>query len=219
MGQDGLVSHELVSALADGELAGEEFATVLATLADSEGARAAWHAYHVVGDSLRSPELADARGDLAFVERLRGRLFVSGADTRPAMPADMTAVSTSAAASLPGAATPGSIERQSANDAVARWKLFAGLASVVAVAAIGWQLAGLGSAGAGAQLAASPGSPATTAVSGAQAGAAGMAEPPVMLRDARLDELLAAHKQFGGTSALQMPAGFLRNATFENPGR
>ena len=40
-----------------------------------------------------------------------------------------------------------------------------------------------------------------------------------MLRDARLDELLAAHKQFGGISALQMPAGFLRNATFENPAR
>ena len=41
----------------------------------------------------------------------------------------------------------------------------------------------------------------------------------VMIRDPRLDELLAAHKQFGSTSALQMPAGFLRNATFETPGR
>ena len=41
----------------------------------------------------------------------------------------------------------------------------------------------------------------------------------VMIRDPRLDELLAAHKQFGSTSALQMPAGFLRNATFESPGR
>jgi len=42
---------------------------------------------------------------------------------------------------------------------------------------------------------------------------------PVMLRDPRLDELLQAHKQFGSTSALQMPAGFLRNATFEEPSR
>jgi len=41
-------------------------------------------------------------------------------------------------------------------------------------------------------------------------------EPRVMLRDARLDALLAAHKQFGGASALQVPAGFLRNATFES---
>ena len=45
------------------------------------------------------------------------------------------------------------------------------------------------------------------------------AAAPVMLRDARLDELLAAHKQFGGTSALQMPAGFLRNATFDGADR
>jgi sigma-E factor negative regulatory protein RseA len=45
------------------------------------------------------------------------------------------------------------------------------------------------------------------------------AAAPAMLRDSRLDELLAAHKQFGGTSALQMPAGFLRNATFDSAQR
>jgi sigma-E factor negative regulatory protein RseA len=37
----------------------------------------------------------------------------------------------------------------------------------------------------------------------------------VMVRDSRIDQLLAEHQQFGGTSALQMPTGFLRNATFE----
>jgi sigma-E factor negative regulatory protein RseA len=40
-----------------------------------------------------------------------------------------------------------------------------------------------------------------------------------MIRDPRLDALLAAHRQFGGTSALQMPSGFLRNATFEESSR
>ena len=44
-----------------------------------------------------------------------------------------------------------------------------------------------------------------------------MSEQGPMVRDARLQELLAEHKQFGGTSALQMPSGFLRNATFEPP--
>ncbi len=59
-----------------------------------------------------------------------------------------------------------------------------------------------------------------TAAQPAQAGdVVDNAEPPVMLRDPRLDELLAAHRQFGGTSALQMASGFLRNATFEPPGR
>jgi sigma-E factor negative regulatory protein RseA len=41
----------------------------------------------------------------------------------------------------------------------------------------------------------------------------------VLIRDPRLDAFLAAHEQFGGTSALQMPAGFFRNATFEGPTR
>ena len=34
-----------------------------------------------------------------------------------------------------------------------------------------------------------------------------------LLRDARLDRYLAAHKQFAGSSALGVPSGFLRNAT------
>jgi hypothetical protein len=34
-----------------------------------------------------------------------------------------------------------------------------------------------------------------------------------MLRDPQLDALLAAHRQFGGTSALQTPTGFLRVET------
>ena len=36
----------------------------------------------------------------------------------------------------------------------------------------------------------------------------------VMLRDARLDELLAAHPQYSSAPNLQMPASFLRNASF-----
>mgnify|MGYP001756961603 FL=1 len=47
-------------------------------------------------------------------------------------------------------------------------------------------------------------------------GAEGVA---VMLRDPELDALMAAHQQMGGHSAWQMPSGFLRNATFERPGR
>ena len=37
--------------------------------------------------------------------------------------------------------------------------------------------------------------------------------------DPRLDELLAAHRPYGNTTALQMPAVFLRNATCEAPRR
>jgi sigma-E factor negative regulatory protein RseA len=37
-----------------------------------------------------------------------------------------------------------------------------------------------------------------------------------VLRDPRLEQLLAEHRQFGGMSALQAPAGFLRNATYDS---
>jgi sigma-E factor negative regulatory protein RseA len=41
----------------------------------------------------------------------------------------------------------------------------------------------------------------------------------VLLRDAELEALMAEHRQHGGVSALQMPAGFLRNATFDSNAR
>jgi sigma-E factor negative regulatory protein RseA len=79
------------------------------------------------------------------------------------------------------------------------------------VTVLGWHVGVIGDEPA-AQLATAP-------VAAPETTAAASVEPSVMLRDARLDELLAAHRQFGGTSALQTPAGFLRNATFEQPGR
>ena len=115
----------------------------------------------------------------------------------------------------------GRTKDNAANAAVFRWKVAAGFASFAAIAAVGWSVY-LGAEGdgraAGAQLAAAQ--PAMTAMAPALlATAAGPDGQQVMLRDPRLDELLAAHKQFGSTTALQMPAGFLRNATFEAPAR
>ena len=40
-----------------------------------------------------------------------------------------------------------------------------------------------------------------------------------LIRDARLEELLAEHRQNGSMSALQMPTGFIRNATYDAAGR
>ena len=214
---------ELLSALADGRLEGDAFSQAVAVATDTPEGRATWHAYHVVGDVLRSTELADGAGDVDFVLRLRARLQAEQ-QLAPAMPlqADSPAV-----VAAPGEVGPALQPARVASNT--RWKLVAGLASVVAVAALGWQwsatsLAPLPAAQSVRSDAPVPAvaalSPATSqppAPVVAQAGNAGAA--PVMLRDPRLDELLAAHRQFGGTSALQMPAGFLRNATFERPER
>jgi sigma-E factor negative regulatory protein RseA len=102
------------------------------------------------------------------------------------------------------------MQRQdAANDTSFRWKMVAGFASMAAVGAIGWSVAGGIPAGPGqGQLASTaPGTVLTTGERG------------VMIRDARLDEFLAAHRQLGSASVLQMPAGFVRNATFEGPSR
>jgi len=40
-----------------------------------------------------------------------------------------------------------------------------------------------------------------------------------LIHDVRLDQYLAAHKQFSGSSALGVPSGFLRGATYDASGR
>lgn len=198
------VRSEQLSALADGQLHGDEFAAALVWAAEDEG-RDTWEVYHLVGDVLRSSDLARPANP-AFLSRLRDELAKEAPPQRPQAPVQLDHV----VAHLPGAA----------NASVFRWKMVAGFASLAAMAAIGWtsfsQLQGAD--GAGAQLAASSLERATA--QGASMVAVADADgQQVMIRDPRLDELLAAHKQFGSTSALQMPAGFLRNATFETPGR
>ncbi|PKO61054.1 MAG: hypothetical protein CVU24_10335 [Betaproteobacteria bacterium HGW-Betaproteobacteria-18] len=56
-------NREWVSALVDGQLRGDEFAQALAHLARSSEARQTWHAYHVVGDVMRSGQAAVSAHD------------------------------------------------------------------------------------------------------------------------------------------------------------
>lgn len=189
---------EQLSALMDGELKGDAFAEAL-LLAQEDEVLATWELYHVVGDVLRSPELAQhAVAPNPLIAKLREQMA-----QEPVFPQQAPAMS------LDAVAVP---DLPAANASVFRWKMVAGVASLAAVAAIAWNsFSALKSEGP--QLAAAP-----AANSSVVAVSEGSGQP-VMLRDPRLDELLQAHKQFGSTSALQMPAGFLRNATFEEPSR
>ena len=207
---DGL---ESISALADGQLRGAEFARAVEVLAEDADARAAWHAYHVAGDVLRSGELARGAADAAFVERLQQRLRLEPGPPSLASPGH-AAGATAAGAAAPS--SPWSRTSASANDPGRRWQWAGAFALALGAAVIGWsampwqdhaaqQMAQIGPAP---MIGTTPGS-AVAADNSA----------PVMLRDPHLDALLMAHKQFGGTSALQMPTGFLRNATFEGAAR
>jgi sigma-E factor negative regulatory protein RseA len=190
--------HELISAMADGELDPEDMADGLARLSEDGAARAAWRDYHLVGDVLRSADLALATPPDLFLARLSARL---AQEAPPAAQAQFPLPQAESAVVIPLSVAP-----PAANDGSFRWKLVAGLASAAAVMAVGWTVLGDGAAGsfAGARLAGAP---------------AGVPQQMQMIRDPQLDELLAAHRQHGDATALQMPAGFLRNATFEVPGR
>jgi sigma-E factor negative regulatory protein RseA len=191
MAMEKMDKREMISALADGQLAGEAFAQGVELAATDSAGRDAWHSYHLIGDVLRSSDLATRVSPEDFVARLQARLREERVALHPA-----------AAAPAPV------VVREAANDF--RWKLVAGVASVAAVSAIAWSLVGApASKPEGAQLAART-SPAGTVLASTKQG--------VMIRDPRLDELLAAHRQLGGT-ALVAPAGYLRTATFDGPGR
>jgi sigma-E factor negative regulatory protein RseA len=190
-------NQELVSALADGELQGEAFAAAVTRATTDAAGREAWATYHLVGEVLRSGRCEAGSDPAAFLGRLRERMAAE-----PALPP--------VAAVAPAMAPAG---RTAANDWL--WKLVAGVASVAAFAAVGWNMLGTTAGPAAApQTAAAPvPAPAVTA-----AVPAGM-QQAAMIRDPRLDELLAAHRQLGGATVLQPSSGFLRNATFEGPAR
>ena len=197
MRMENMDKRELVSALADGQLAGDAFARGVEMAATDSAAREAWYSYHLIGDVLRSGELARSAPADRFLERLQESLRKESVALGEAQAAPIAAIATA---------------REAANDGSFRWKLVAGAASFAAVSTIAWSLMGSGSPGAvqgGAQLAAASAAGATVLTK---------SERGVMIRDPRLDEFMAAHRQLGG-AALVAPAGYLRNATFDTPGR
>ncbi|RST54915.1 anti-sigma factor [Variovorax sp. DXTD-1] len=217
-----MTAREQVSALADGHLQGDDFARAIEAVCAEDDARAAWRSYHLVGDVLRSGAHAPCSDGTAFLTRFQQRLAAEPVAATPILaPVTATKMVT--------------LQRRAdaANEPVFRWKLVAGAASLVAVAAISWTLVGNGAGfpSSGPQIAAQQQPAANSVLAAAavngQSPAAttltptrvmvGNGSPQVMLRDPRLDQLLEAHQQAGGAS--QMPSGFLRNATFEGPTR
>lgn len=180
MKQDNESNNESISALVDGRLQGEDFAQTMAAMASQPDDVATWHLYHLIGDVLRSEDLAVGSHSGDFLARLESELAWEPAPAALKVP------------------VPVDSARPSANADVLRWKWVAGLAASALVSVVGLSLWN---------------QPANTTL---QATAA-PADTQILLRDPQLDALMAAHQQLGGHSALQMPSGFLRNATFERP--
>lgn len=186
--QANVSSAESLSALVDGD-----FESPVLTSALDDKMRAVWNSYQAIGDVLRAPGEAASKAvygaDAVFVQRLMQRLENEKIENSPPR---LTATFV---------AKPHAV---AANDATFRWKLVAGFASFGAMAAVAWSLVSVPG-----------GTPEQLAKNAAATELVVTSPQGPMVRDARLEELLSAHKQLGGTS-LQAPSGFLRNAGFES---
>jgi sigma-E factor negative regulatory protein RseA len=184
---------EWLSALADGEVQADPDAAPRATQAwrDDPEARRAWHAWHLIGDVLRSEHLASPPArDAAFLAALRERLaaepVVLAPAATPVLPARWRSAWLAPAAVAAG---------------------FVAVAGVLVVARIG--LPDLGPAGAAAVLA-SASSPGLTLASVPAAPSSGQGGA-ALIRDARLDSYLRAHQSARGNLAAAVPGGGMRN--------
>ncbi|MEG0315561.1 MAG: sigma-E factor negative regulatory protein [Comamonas sp.] len=193
------MNKELLSALVDGELHGEELEQALACAEGPEGC-ASWELYHLVGDVLRSPDLAHhSQHDL--LSGLRAQLA-----NEPALMLEPSQIKQVTAGLEPAHGPVVALRDPAANGAVFRWKVAASFASVAAVAALGWNLMANPASEQGAQMA---------SVQGVSAPVLVATENGDVLRDPRLDALLDSHQQYLSRASLQTPADFLRNASFQ----
>jgi sigma-E factor negative regulatory protein RseA len=169
----------------------------------------------LVGDVMRGGVSHDVRRDTAFLLRLQEAL-VQEAGTRPA-PEPVVTLEPAALAVEPLRSFAG---RPSANEARFQWRWVAGVAVMAVAVSVGWMaVPGTQQGGVAPMLAQVPGPAPLAGTASAAAMAEAVVLQPAMIRDPKLDQWLAAHRQFGGASALQAPAGFVRNATFEGAAR
>lgn len=195
--------RQAMSALVDGVLGDDETSRLCRDWRDDAELRVTWHAYHLIGDVLRSDDLAHAGAhDEAFLQAVRRRL----ADE----PVVMAPAATVAAAPAPAPA-----RRRGWLAPVAVAAGFVAVAGVLVVT----QLAAPGGGSAPMMAAAPSGAPAAvTRVSTGAPAAAPVAADEVLIRDARLDRYLEAHRQYGPSVGM-VPGGVVRSMATAAPQR
>lgn len=233
-----LQKREAISSLVDGQLVAAEFAHSVDFVRDYDALLSTWQSYHLIGEVLRSETISAQGLDHRLIENFRQQMALnSSADS-----ASIAAVKTeNEVASTPATAAPSLVQYEdvmvavaaksedetAANHAIFRWKVATGIASVMAVGSLIFNLAvpqqeAIELAQAPSQILPQIASASNQWVADApnsSLNSISIEEPVVVLRDPNLDELLNAHQQFGASSALQMSSGFLRNATFEGASR
>ena len=192
---------ELLSALADGQCCAAETLQAVNKWAAEPKARESWQTWHVIGDVLRSEDLAPSRAEgAAFLDRLHAQLAVEPAPLAPAAWRDAA----EARASRPGVSR-----------ALGATLMGAGVAAAVLTV---WMVlpAGTGSQG----LEGSPPglaavAPAAPSASLSPPGSALQPGSGQFIRDARLDEQLRTQPAGGATPPGGGAKGRLETAVLE----
>lgn len=200
---------EALSALADGELDGAAVQRLCVSWRDDASVRRTWHAYQLIGDALRSDDLAAKPAhDEAFLLALRARLAQEPVVLAPQPIAAKHAPARRRAAwAAPFAVAAG----------------FMAVAGVLVVTRVALPLNPDAQPSSGASIAALQpdmrgAQPVAASEMNVDAASAGPADLRV-IRDARLDRYLAAHKQFGNRAGLSVPGATLRDAAAVMPER
>lgn len=209
------VNREQMSALADGELDSAAVAAACAAWRADAAVRNSWQAYQLIGDVLRSDDLAtDPARDAEFLARLRTRLASEPVILAPP------------ALSQPSGDRGGDVQRAARGGRV--WKasgaVAAGFVAVAGVFLLTRNAPPDATPAATLARVEFPVQASRTAQPVPGALVADRAVPGAtpdggLIRDVRLDRYLAAHKQFPGSSALAVPSTYLRRGPVEATGR
>ncbi|MEO8310560.1 MAG: sigma-E factor negative regulatory protein [Caldimonas sp.] len=199
-------SRERLSALVDGELDSAGAAASCGGWAQNQELRGDWHAWHLIGDVLRSDDLAaDPARDRRFCAGVRLRL-----EKEPVVLA-------------PSAMPAAAVGRLVGNGQRRPWRAAGAVAAGVVLVVGTFAIVRPWDAPVSPRLAVGD-APAVSAVAAAPVVPV-QVQPEMVLadgrliRDAQLDRYLEAHKQFAGTSALGVPSAFLRSATVDSAAR
>lgn len=213
---------ERISALVDGEFDSDELAALLDE-ADASG-RPLWDDYHLIGDALRSDELTLPRSASAFMAAFSARL-----ETEPHLLAP-AALADAQASAAQGAKTAGSRVTR-INPFLRVRRVLPTAAAAAAVAALSWvvvpRLQDHPAGGTQPQVLAQAATPAaggsnltrvtlsqpsqpSQAAVAANGASAGAPNDLIVLRDARLDQYLAAHQQYAPTPIGQGVSPYMR---------
>lgn len=189
--------REALSALVDGQADAAAAGEGVAQWRDGDDAKDTWHAYQLIGDVLRSEDLAAGHRDRLFMQRLHARLMQEPTILAPA----------------PDLPQP-SPDSGQADHLLHRWAVPLGLAAGMALV-LGTLLVLRQDPLADAPALVADARPAPSLQRVELAAAASSPSAPVLLRDPRLDRYLAAHKQFQSANAMGPSTGFIRSATYD----